>query len=112
MIKKERRLYPRISYKSPLHYRVRGYPVFDDAISDNISGGGIGFISEKFIAPSTILMLELGVLSRTLKPVAEVVSSIAVAHSDRNRLGLKFLEMEDEEKSYLENFIKMKTGQL
>lgn len=103
----EKRRFPRIALKSPLHYQVRGTTDFDSAICDNISEGGAGFISNRYIAPATLVMLEINVLSRILKPIGRIVSSISLPHSDRNRLGIEFLEMENNEKHYLHDYISM-----
>lgn len=103
----EKRKFPRIALKSPLRYQVRGYSDFDSAICDNISEGGAGFISNRYLAPATLVMLEINVLSRILRPVGKIVSSINLPHSDRNRLGIKFLELDNNEKHYLHDFISM-----
>ncbi len=103
----EKRHFPRIALKSPLRYQVRGYADFDSAICDNISEGGAGFISNRYIAPATLVMLEINVLSRIVRPVGKIVSSLTLPHSDRNRLGIKFLEMDNNDKHYLHDYINM-----
>lgn len=58
------------------------------------------------------MMLEFSVLSRVLKAIGRVVWSQPLPHSDRNRLGIEFLEIEKPEENYLEDFIKMQMGLL
>ena len=101
----ERRLFPRLKLGTPLHYKIRGVGGPDSAICDNISLGGIGFISNKFIAPASLLNLEINVSQRTVRPIGKVNFSIPIPHSDRNRLGIEFMEFDNEERKYLKDFI-------
>lgn len=102
----ERRRFPRLKLGTPLNYKVRGATSSpDSAICDNISLGGIGFISDKFIAPSSLLNLEINVSQRVLRPIGKVNFSMPLAHSDNNRLGVEFMEFDEEEKKYLRDFI-------
>jgi c-di-GMP-binding flagellar brake protein YcgR len=103
----EKRRFPRIKLKSPMRYQIRGLPDFDNAICDNISAGGIGFLSNKFIAPRTLVMLEINLLSRILRPIGKIAASVPLPHCDRNRLGVEFLELDNKEKLYLQNYINM-----
>ncbi len=103
----EKRRFPRVNFKSPVRYHVRGEPDFENALSSNISEGGIGFINNKFLAPSMLVMLEINVLSRVLRPVGKIVSSLPLPHSERNRLGIEFVEMDHDDKRYLQNFVNM-----
>jgi c-di-GMP-binding flagellar brake protein YcgR len=103
----EKRRFTRIKFKSPVRYQVRGRPEFENAVSDNISAGGIGFINNRFLAPSTLVMLEINVLSRIVRPIGRIASSLSLSHSARNRLGIEFLEINNSEKHYLQDFIDM-----
>jgi len=108
----EKRRFPRIDFRTPIRYQIRGTSEFDNAISDNISIGGISFINSKFIAPVTPVMLEINVLSRILRPIGKIAWSSPLPHSNRNRLGIEFLELDSQEKNYLSDYIKMQMGQL
>lgn len=108
----EKRHCPRINFHTPIRYQIRGTSEFDNAISDNISTGGISFINNKFIAPATPVMLEINVLSRILRPIGKIAWSSPLPHSYRNRLGIEFLELDPQEKNYLADYIKMQMGQL
>jgi hypothetical protein len=103
----EKRRFPRVKLKSPVRYQIRGTSEFDNVVCDNISDGGIGFISNKFIPPSSLVMLEINVLARVLRPIGRIASSLPLPHSERNRLGVEFLEFENSEKNYLHDFIDM-----
>lgn len=105
---KERRIFPRVSLKSPLRYQVRGGSCFGNAVGEDISVGGMAFQDARFIAPQTPLALEINVLSRILRPTGKVVWVNPIAHSDKNRLGIEFLEFAPQEKRYLADYISMR----
>lgn len=104
---KEKRLSPRILVKSPLRYQVRGTPEYSNAISDDISVGGIGFVNEHYLKPETPVKFELNILSRALNPVGRIAWSEPLAHSNRYKIGVEFLEFEPVEKTYLSDYINM-----
>lgn len=103
----EKRRFPRINIHTSIHYRIRGLPQFDSALSDNVSAGGLSFISDRFIPPLTTVMLEINILSRILRPVGRVAWVSPLSHSDRNRFGIEFLEMDPIEKNYLTDYVNM-----
>jgi len=105
-----KRRVPRIDLRAQMRYQVRGFSSgFDNAVSSNISSCGVAFNANKFIAPQTPLMLEIDVLSRVLHPIGRVAWCQPLPHSERNRLGVEFLEIDQLEKNYLEDYIKMQT---
>ena len=106
--KEERRLFPRVGFHSQVRYQLRGKPGFDNALSDDISCGGLRFTGDRFIPTSTPVMLEINVLNRVLRPIGRVAWSTALAHSNRNQLGIEFVEFNLLEKSYLKDFVNMK----
>jgi hypothetical protein len=109
MIKQEeeKRQSPRLNLHTPLRYQVRGNPQFDNAVSDNISSGGLSFITHSFIPPDTKVMLEFNVLSRVLRIISRVAWATPLPHSYRNRLGLEFLEAPAEDRDFLNDYINM-----
>ncbi|MDD4953595.1 MAG: PilZ domain-containing protein [Candidatus Omnitrophica bacterium] len=109
MEEKNRRCFPRITLKTPLHYKVRGTTRFDNTISNDISVGGLGFSNNEFIAPNTILNFELNILSRIIRPSARVAWAVPIPHSDRCKMGVEFLEMEPEEKGSLTDYINIRS---
>ena len=104
---KEKRQFPRINVRTALRCQVRGESRFASAISDNLSASGVSFTSEKFIAPTTPVMLEINLLSKILRPFGKIVWNSPLPHSDRNRLGVQFTELNPLEKKYLADFIDM-----
>ena len=107
---KEKRLFTRIKLNKPLRFQVRGTPEFNTAVGRNISNGGVSFINNSFIAPQTLLMLELNILSQILNPIGKVAWSSPLPHSNRYHLGIEFLEFNQEEKRYLGDYINLQTA--
>lgn len=109
---KEKRYCQRIKLNTPLHYKIRGTGKFCDTINDDISLGGMGFINNEFLPPKTPITLEFNVAARVLNPIARVVWSFRLPHSDKYRVGLKFEEFNPMEKNYLSDYIDMQRGHL
>ena len=104
---KENRGFPRLVFRTKIHYRFRGKPDFDIGISKDISCGGLRIANEEYIPTSTLLMLEINVLNRVLRPVGRVAWSMPLAHSNRNQTGIEFVEFNRVEQNYLKDFIDM-----
>ncbi|OGX15201.1 MAG: hypothetical protein A2166_00220 [Omnitrophica WOR_2 bacterium RBG_13_41_10] len=102
----EKRRFPRIKLQRPLHYQIRGVSIFNNAIGENISLGGIGLLTNnRFIAPETLVSLKINVLSRILSPTVKVVWSHLIPQFERYRIGVEFVEFDAQEKSYLADYI-------
>ena len=108
----EKRRLPRIKLKTPLRYQIRGLPELNETVSDNVSLGGIGFINDRFIAPKTLVMLEINVLSRVLRPLGKIAWAASLPRSDNYRIGVEFLELDRGEKNYLTDYVDMQMGRL
>ena len=106
----EKRRFPRITFKAPIHYQVRGRSEFSNAVSSDLSLGGLNFVTDKFIAPRTSVGLEVDVLSRILSPIGRVAWLSPLAHSDRYKVGVEFLEFDPPEKVYLNDYLDMMPG--
>jgi hypothetical protein len=104
----EKRLFPRVKIKNPVSYQVRGGHDIDHLQTDDISLGGLGFSSGRFIPPSTAMNLEINIASRTLRPIGKVMRSIPSSHSDRFKTGISFIEFAPDEKKFLSDFITMR----
>ena len=104
---KENRLFPRVDFHSQLRYQLRGKPEFDNVLCNDISCGGVKFTGERFIPTSSMVMLEINVLNRVLRPIGKVAWSTPVAHSDRKQTGVEFMEFNTLERSYLKDFVNM-----
>lgn len=106
-----KRQFPRLNLHSPLRYQIRGNPHFDNAISDNVSVGGLSFTSDTFLAPDTKVMLEFNVLSRVLRTIGRVAWTSPLPHSYRNRSGVEFLEVPEEDRKYLSDYVDIRLSQ-
>jgi len=104
---KDNRCSPRIDFHVPIRYQLRGKPDFDNVISNDISYGGLRFTSDRFIPTSTLVMLEINVLNRVLRPIGKIAWSTPVAHTDRNQTGVEFMEFNALERNYLRDFVNM-----
>ena len=104
----EKRRFPRIRLKSPIQWQIRGANELSrNAVTDDISLSGMSFTNDKFVAPDATLMLQVNVLSRILYPIAKVVWSNPMPHSDRYQVGVQFLEFDPMERRYLGDYIDM-----
>ncbi|MDP2928092.1 MAG: PilZ domain-containing protein [Candidatus Omnitrophota bacterium] len=104
---KENRCFPRLNFHSKIRYQFRGKADFDSGISKDISCGGLRLANEQFIPTSTLVMLEINILNRILRPVGKVAWSMPLAHSNRNQTGIEFVEFNSAEQNYLKDFINM-----
>ena len=105
--RKENRSTPRLNFHSRIRFQFRGKPDFDSGISNDISCGGLRLTNEQFIPTSTLLMLEINVLNRVLRPIGKVAWSMPLAHSNRSQTGIEFVEFNGIEQNYLKDFINM-----
>lgn len=108
----EKRRSQRIKINTPLCYQIRGTALYKNALCDNISAGGMSVISNDFIPLSATLMLEMNILSRTLRPIGKIARVEFLPRSNQKRLGVQFVEFAASEKNYLSDYIKLQMGQL
>jgi len=108
----EKRLSPRIKLQAPLCFQLRGSPRSCNALTDDLSSGGLSFTNDKFIAHSSTVMLEFNLLSRALSVIGKVVWSSPLPHSDRYRLGVQFDEVGQQDKNFLDDYIAMQLGNM
>ena len=108
----ERRVFTRTKLKTALRYQIRGTQDFNNAICDDISLVGIGFVNNEFLTPETLVSLEINVLSKVLHAVGKISWSLPLPHSERFRVGIQFLEFDSAQKDYLTDFIRMQLNQL
>lgn len=108
---KDNRLNPRLDFHSCVRYQLRGKPEFDRGVSKDISCGGLLLTNEKYLSPASLVMLEIDVLSRVLRPVGKIAWSMPLAHSPRSQTGIEFVEFNQAERNYLKDFIAMQLGQ-
>jgi len=80
--------------------------MFDQSQTTNISSGGAGFVTHRFIPVKTKMMVEISLTpdSEPIMAVGEVMWVQHVANSDNYRIGLKFIEISSPVKSRLEKY--------
>lgn len=108
----EKRLFPRIKLQTPLCFQLRGFPKSCNALTDDLSSGGLSFTNDKFVARSTMIMLEVNLLSRVLSAIGKVVWASPLPHSDRYRLGIQFDELSQQDKNFLDDYVAMQLGRI
>ena len=103
----DKRQFNRVKTQAALRYQVRGGETYNNAVCDNISAGGMSFMSERFIPRFTPLMLEVNILSKVLNPVGKVTWATSLPHSDKYRLGVEFVEMDPKEKEFISDYVDL-----
>lgn len=107
---KEKRRFPRIAFKAPLRYKIRGRQESANVLSEDVGIGGISFLNNAFISPQTPVELEFNLLSRSLNPIGRVAWSLPLRHSNRYRTGVEFLEFDPGQKNRLLEYVNMQRG--
>ena len=102
---KNNRRFPRVELHAPVSYQVRGEGRVDNTVCDDISLGGLGFVTDRFLPFATPLMLEINIFSRTLKAIGRVARTQQLPHSYRNRIGLEFMDLGLQEKALLSDYV-------
>lgn len=110
--KEEKRRFPRVAFKNSLRYQIRGTKEFSNVVTNDIGGGGVSFIDNRFVAPNTYVNIEINLLSRYINSIGKIVSVNSLPHSDQYRLGVEFLEIERNQKKCLNDFLEMRTEDL
>jgi len=106
----EKRRFPRIEFKSPLQYRLRGTRGYRNTIAEDVSLGGLRFSDNYFVAPKSHLNLEFNALNRLIQAVGKVVWVSHIPHTDRYRYGVEFIGSDRQNLSFLNDFIMLRTG--
>jgi len=107
----ESRRFPRINFSGPLSCQVRGSQEITNTVSEDLSASGVKFISGEFIPPNTPVMLEINLLSKVIRPIAQIVWSMPFPRQDKFHLGARFLEWDPKEEKSLNDFLNMRLKQ-
>jgi c-di-GMP-binding flagellar brake protein YcgR len=111
--KEEKRRFERIELHADLRYQVRGQcSEPSKAVSSNVSAGGLALKVDCFLPVSTVLNIELNLTPRVLNFIGQVVWCQPLAHSDRCRIGVEFIEVDSAQRVFLSNHIKLQSGKL
>ena len=65
-----------------------------------------------FIRPSTVLNLEINLLSKVLNPVGKIAWASPMPHSDRYKLGIEFVEVDPENSHFISDYIELQNGNI
>jgi len=106
----DHRQFARVKLQAPLRYQIRGTPEFSNTVINNISLGGLSFNNNKFIPPNTLLTFQVDVLSRILNPIGRIAWASSLSRSDRYQFGVEFVQLDEAEKKYLNEYINMRTA--
>jgi c-di-GMP-binding flagellar brake protein YcgR len=108
----EKRRFPRITLRVPVAYRIRGTVQHLATLSRNIGEGGMGVLTNQFLAPNTLLNLEFTVLQKFFSVYARTKWIASVPSSDNYHFGLEFLEIPPKDKEYIFDYVKMQGDNL
>ena len=110
ILSREKRHFPRINFKAPLHYQIYGSWESRDTSAEDISVGGIGFINQQFLVPGSIIRLAFNVFSRHVRTTGKIAWSQVMPHSDRYRVGIEFQDLDAKAKKDITDFIEIQTA--
>ncbi len=108
----EKRRFPRITLRVPVSFRIRGKSQQLATLSRNISEGGMGLLTDQFLAPDTFLNLEFSVLRRFFSLYAKTKWITSVPGSDSYHFGLEFLEVQPNDREYIFDYVKVQEANL
>ncbi|MBU0503357.1 MAG: PilZ domain-containing protein [Candidatus Omnitrophota bacterium] len=106
----EKRQHPRLKLAHPISFEIPGAGEINNALSNDISIGGIGFVNDRFIPMNTPLKLKINILSKVLNSVGMIKRSIPIPHSDRYYTGIEFKEFNLADRKYLNDYIQLKAA--
>ncbi|MFC1753451.1 PilZ domain-containing protein [Thermoproteota archaeon] len=108
----KRRTNKRILVSLPIHFETVETPDkrYGDGVSKDISEGGMRIMLERFFPPKSkfLLKINLGKTNRTIQAMTETIWSVNVRSSHRYYNGMRFLDMNNEDKSLLKEYLYIK----
>jgi len=107
--KEEKRRFPRVILKTPLSWQVRGLPEINNASNGDIGIGGIGFVNDKFVAANACVNIQINMAARVINVTGRIANISFLPYSDKYRLGIEFMEFEQKERKFLEDYLKEQT---
>jgi c-di-GMP-binding flagellar brake protein YcgR len=102
----QHRRFTRIAEHLPVSFRVRGLQELSHTLTENLSIGGAGLRSEKYVRPQALLDLDLQLESRVVHAVGRVAWTQNMLHADRVRFGVEFIECDPRDAEYVTDFIE------
>lgn len=105
----EKRRFPRVNARLPLQFKDIQRPIetYSGTLSSDISKTGVSFTSNEFLSVFTRLMLEMSVpsFSQPIKIISKVAWIKKMPYSTQYKVGVQFMDMTEEDKKCLSNFI-------
>ena len=106
---KEKRRHHRVRTRLPLQFKDIQRPIeaYSGTLTKCLSEGGTRFTSTEFLSVFTRLLIEISVpsFSRPIKAISKVSWIRKVPYSNQYDVGVKFLDMTEEDKKQLSDFI-------
>ena len=96
----------------PVSYSIRGRSQHAATLSKNVSAGGLGLLSDEFVAPRTLLNLQFSVLQKFFSIYARTKWISSVPSSEKYYFGLEFLELQPKDQEYLSDYVKLQEGSI
>lgn len=107
----ERREYERLSISMPINYETLETPEkrCGETSSKDISQGGIKIILDRFYPHQTKFLLKVNLenVHRVIESIAETVWSFNEPYSNRYCAGLRFTEMNRENRNILKQYLSI-----
>jgi len=107
----ESRNFPRVKFSGTLACQIRGSHEIMNTIGEDLSFSGIRFINDAFIPRNTPVMLEINLLSKIIKPIAQIIWFASFPRQDKFHFGAQFLELNQKDKQSLSDFLALTADQ-
>ena len=101
----EKRAYPRIEISFPVECGLLAQNSYFYTVSKNVSIGGLKIIANEFLSKNSLVKIHINLIDRLLKAKAKVNWCNKEPVAERYFVGLEFLEMEEEDRQLLIQFI-------
>lgn len=103
---KDRRRFPRTQMSLPTEGRLLGSAKYFHTVSKDISLVGIRILGNEFLPQGHFLKLDINLIERMLALKAKIVWCNKERLSDRYQIGLEFLELDNENRICIAEFLR------
>jgi len=109
----EKRIHKRVNVSVPINYETIENPLkrYGHTLSKDISENGIKIAMERFCPPKTkfLLRINLEEINKTIESLAETIWSFNIRASNRYHNGMRFIDMNQENKTALREYVTIKS---